>query len=436
MFAMALRNVRFQPGRLVSTLLAAFLGAGIVMAFASMFDTRSGPGVDETSGTSLEIAANVVGGYGTLLVFFSVASTMTVNVRQRAPELALLRSAGATPGQVRRMVIGESAVVALVGAALAVVPAWFGGRALLDVFKDTDQVAADVDYVFGTMALSMGFGTTLVAAVGGAFLAVRRATRSAIGRPEQPRTRGRLVTAGVLAVVALGLLAATDTLESDDPLLMAPAGYGAILLSVGLGMLAPTLLRFLTAPARGTLSGMTLRQGADRQSGVFLPLVSFVGMATGTLYIQTVASDTMKAAGVSQTVDDKNIETLNLVVVGIIVVFACVMLINGLYAATSERVREFGQLRLAGATPRQVLVTVFAEGLALTVLGVVLGTGAAVTGILAYSRARTGDLVPELSPALWIVIAAIAVASTLVTTLGTARHVLRVPAVEAASTGA
>ncbi|MFJ5772736.1 ABC transporter permease [Streptomyces sp. NPDC093094] len=436
MFAMALRNVRFQPGRLVSTLLATFLGAAIVMAFASMFDTRSAPGVDDTSATSLGIAANVVGGYGTLLVFFAVASTMTVNVRQRSGELTLLRAAGATPGQVRLMVVGESALVALVGAALAIVPAWFGGRALLDVFQDTDQVAPSVDYVFGAVALAMGFGTTLVAAVGGAFLAVRRATRSALGRTEQPRTRARTTGAVVLALVAAGLLAVTGTLEPDDPILMAPAGYGAILLSLGLGLLAPALLRILAAPARGTLSGMTLRQGADRQSGIFLPLVSFVGMATGTLYIQTVATDTLKASGLSQTVEDKNLETLNLVVVGIIVVFACVMLVNGLYAATSERVREFGQLRLAGATPRQVLGVVAAEGLALTVLGVVLGTGAAVAGILAYSRARTGDAVPELGPAIWVTIAVIAAASTLVTTLATARQVLRVPAVEAASAGA
>ncbi|MFI9154118.1 ABC transporter permease [Streptomyces sp. NPDC053367] len=244
------------------------------------------------------------------------------------------------------------------------------------------------------------------------------------------------MAAAVPAVAGIGLLAATGTFEPDDPLLMAPAGYGAILLSVGLGTAAPTLLGFLTAPVRGTLAGTALWQGADRQSGVLLPLVSFVGMAAGTLSLQTVASDTLRAAGGSRTVDDKNIETLNLVVVGIIVVFACVMLVNGLYAATSERVREFGQLRLAGATPRQVLLTVFAEGLALTVLGVVLGIGAALTGVVAYSRARTGDAVPELSPALWLVIASVAAASTLVTTLGTARHVLRVPAVEAASAGA
>ena len=65
-------------------------------------------------------------------MFFAIASTLTVNVRQRASELELLRCSGATPAQLKRMVVGEAVVVALVGAALAVGPAMLGGRALLE----------------------------------------------------------------------------------------------------------------------------------------------------------------------------------------------------------------------------------------------------------------------------------------------------------------
>ncbi|MYS53314.1 ABC transporter permease, partial [Streptomyces sp. SID6013] len=146
MFVLALRSIRRRPGRFLATLLSAFLGAGIIMTFNSMHDTAGQAGVDPVSSETLGTAAGVVGGYGTLLVFFAVASTLTVNVRQRTAELELLRCSGATPAQIKRMVVGEAVAVALVGAALAIGPAMLGGRALLGLFQDSGQVARSVDY--------------------------------------------------------------------------------------------------------------------------------------------------------------------------------------------------------------------------------------------------------------------------------------------------
>ena len=101
MFMLAMRSIGQRPGRFLATLLAAFLGAGIIMTFNSLYDTAGRPGVDPVSSDTLTTSASVVGGYGTLLVFFAVASTLTVNVRQRAGELELLRCSGATPGPIR-----------------------------------------------------------------------------------------------------------------------------------------------------------------------------------------------------------------------------------------------------------------------------------------------------------------------------------------------
>ena len=47
------------------------------------------------------------------MAMFVVASTFGFVVAARRRELGLLRLVGATPGQVRRMVLGESAVVAV-----------------------------------------------------------------------------------------------------------------------------------------------------------------------------------------------------------------------------------------------------------------------------------------------------------------------------------
>ncbi|NEB02704.1 FtsX-like permease family protein [Streptomyces sp. SID13726] len=431
MFMLAMRSIRQRPGRFLATLLAAFLGAGIIMTFNSLYDTAARPGVDPVSAGTLTTSASVVGGYGTLLVFFAVASTLTVNVRQRAGELELLRCSGATPGQIRRMVVGEAVAVALVGAVLAIGPAMLGGRALLDAFQDSGQVARSVDPSFGLVALMSGVDITLVAAAGAAFLAVRRATRG-------PRRRGRARTFLAYGALGLGAVSVTSTFafSATDEALMATPAYGAILLSVGFALLAPRLLkavldRLPLTGASGWLAVRNLRRRADHLSGILMSLILFTAVSVATLYMQGVESDAVRASGAVKSVDAKNLETLNLTVVGIIVVFVCVMLVNSLYAATTYRAREFGQQRLAGATPGQVLGTVGAEGLIFTAVGIFFGTVAALAGIIPFTVVRTDSVLPDQGLGVWWAVVSVAAAATIGTSLATAHRVLRAPAVTA-----
>ncbi|OSP42354.1 MULTISPECIES: ABC transporter permease [unclassified Streptomyces] len=436
MLVLALRSIRQRPGRFLATLLSAFLGAAIIMTFNSMHDTAGQPGVDAVSSDTLGTAAGVVGGYGTLLVFFAVASTLTVNVRQRAAELELLRCSGATPAQIKRMVVGEAAVVALVGAALAIGPAMLGGRALLDMFQDGGQVARSVEYSFGPIALLSGVDITLLAAVGAAFLAVRRVTRHGGGRAGARRfLAGAALATGVAGACATFLLSATDEM------LMAPAAYGAILLSVGFALLSPRLLkgvlrRLPLSGASGWLAVRNLRERSGELAGILVPLIMFTAVSTATITMQAVESDAVAASGLVKSVDAKNLETLNLTVVGIIAVFVCVMLVNSLYAATTYRSREFGQQRLAGATPGQVLGVVGAEGAILTVTGVFLGTVAALAGVVPFTVVRTDGVLPEQFLGTWLVMVSVTAAVTFGTSLSTARRVLHTPAVRAVAPAA
>ncbi|WP_210587093.1 FtsX-like permease family protein [Streptomyces sp. GESEQ-35] len=431
MFVLAMRSIRQRPGRFLATMLAAFLGAAVIMTFNSMHDTAGQPGIDSTSSETLSLSASVVGGYGTLLVFFAVASTLTVNVRQRAAELELLRCSGATPAQIKRMVVGEAVAVALVGAVLAIGPAMLGGQLLLDVFQDSGQVAGSVDHSFGPIALNSGVGITLLAAAGAAFLAVRRATH----RRER---RGGARKFFAYAALVLGAVAATSTfaMSATDEALMAAPAYGAILLSVGFALLATRLLKGLLdrlslSGASGWLAVRNLRERADHLAGILMSLILFTAVSTATLTMQAVESDTVEKLGIVKDVDAKNLETLNFTVVGIIVAFVCVMLINSLYAATTYRAREFGQQRLAGATPGQVLGMVGAEGLVLTVTGVFFGTVAALAGIVPFTVVRSDEVLPGQFFGIWIAVVAIAAVVTMGTGLATTRRVLRTPAVEA-----
>lgn len=428
---LSLRSIRHRPGRFLATLLSAFLGAAIIMTFNSMHDTAAQDGVDSTSSETLSTAAGVVGGYGTLLVFFAVASTLTVNVRQRAAELELLRCSGATPAQLKRMVVGEAVVVALVGAALAIGPAMLGGGALLDLFQDSGQVAESVPHDFGPIALISGIDITLLASAGAAFLAVRRATRG-----QEKRGGARKFLAYAALLVGAASVTSTFAFSASDAALMAPPAYGAILLSVGFALLAPRLLegvlnRLPLSGASGWLAVRNLRERAGQLAGILMSLILFTAVATATLTMQAVESDTVEALGITKSIDDKTLETLNFTVVGIIVVFVCVMLVNSLYAATSYRSREFGQQRLAGATPGQVLGTVGVEGLILTVTGVVLGALAALAGIIPFTVVRSDEVLPGEVYGIGLAVVAVAAAVTLGTGLVTARRMLRTPAVGA-----
>ncbi|WP_030863919.1 FtsX-like permease family protein [Streptomyces sp. NRRL S-37] len=436
MFVLAMRSIRQRPGRFLATLLSAFLGAAIIMMFHSMHDTAGQPGVDPVSSDTLGTAAGVVGGYGTLLVFFAVASTLTVNVRQRTAELELLRCSGATPAQIKRMVVGEAAAVALAGAALAIGPAMLGGRALLDMFQDGGQVARSVEYSFGPIALMSGVHITLLAAAGAAFLAVRRVTR----RGRERAGARRVLAYGTLAAGAAGA-GSTFFFSATDEMLMAPPAQGAIMLSVGLALMAPRLLKGVLARlalggAGGWLAVRNLRQRAGELAGILVSLIMFTAVSTATITMQAVESDAVAASGLVKSVDAKNLETLNLTVVGIIAVFVCVMLVNSLYAATTYRSREFGQQRLAGATPGQVLRVVGTEGVILTVTGVLLGTSAALAGVVPFTVVRTDGVLPDQFLGTWLAMVAVTAAVTLGTSLGTARRVLRTPAVRAVAQAA
>jgi putative ABC transport system permease protein len=221
---------------------------------------------------------------------------------------------------------------------------------------------------------------------------------------------------------------------------MAPAVYGAVAISFGLALFAPTLVGAVMAPFEGALartggsgylSAHNLRRRASEMSGVLMPMILFVGLSSGTLYMQAVENDLLAASGAAKSMEDKTLETLNLVVVGIIAVFACIMLVNSLYAAVSYRGGEFGQQRLAGATPGQVLGMIGIEGLVLTVTGVALGSVAGLAGILPFASLRTDSMLPDQGPLMWLGIAAVAAMATIATGLGTARRALRTPAVEA-----
>lgn len=98
-------------------------------------------------------------------------------------------------------------------------------------------------------------------------------------------------------------------------------------------------------------------------------------------------------------------------------VFVCVLLVNSLYAETTYRAREFGQQRLTGATPGQVLGTVGVEGAILTATAIFFGTAAGLAGIIPFTTVRTDAVLPGQGLGIWVAIVAVGVAATLGTSV-------------------
>jgi putative ABC transport system permease protein len=447
MFRLALTSMRYRLGGLTASFLNVLLGATILMAFASLFDTGMAAGVSDADETLLTTMAWVVGGWGVLIVAFGVAATLNLSVRQRATEIALLKSANATPAQIGRMVIGEVVVVSVVASVLAIPGAYLVGRAVLAALVDTGQVASGIDYTFGVLALGIGLGNTFLAAAIAAFITARRAatvsTREALlsAAVDRPRLGKKRVAFGVLFLLA-GVDAAvlTATIFKDEGFTTeALAGQACINTSIGLALFAPTLLRFvarlvgpplrLLSGAGGYLATVNVRQRAHRTAGVLMPIIMFIGMAAGSLYMQEIQNNANATVG--QTSDEKAVETLNFIIVSMIAVFAAVVLVNIAITSTLYRRREFGQDRLIGSTPSQVMRMLSVETLVVAITGVIFGAVAALAAVIPYSIALTDKAVPDVGPEIGVGVLAAAIVLTFVANLGAGRRAIHPPALEA-----
>ena len=164
--------------------------------------------------------------------------------------------------------------MAIVAAALATAPAILGGSLLLELLKDTEQVGAGVDHAFGPIAVGMGLGITFVAATIAAVAAARRAARMraqeavvAAAHDDPPMSRKRIVAAALFLLLGLDLAVVTATvMRGKGADAMATAGQASIFFAIGLSLLAPALVRRVTARLAGPLAGRPAPAATSRRS--------------------------------------------------------------------------------------------------------------------------------------------------------------------------
>jgi len=188
---------------------------------------------------------------------FLIFNTLSMTVSERLGEVALLRAAGATAGQVYRLVISVAAAIGVVGSTLGIlvglglsaVATWYVRS--IDGFPLDELVVPPGAIV---IALGIGFLTTVVSSIEPAQRAARvrpvEALRTgrdqAIG--ERARLRWLIVVFAVVAGAAV-LLSPTD---------VGPAGVIRSLVVYGLLLLAALCVPLLLGPL-GRLVGLAIR---------------------------------------------------------------------------------------------------------------------------------------------------------------------------------
>ncbi|MET7413732.1 ABC transporter permease [Streptomyces rubiginosohelvolus] len=232
-----------------------------------------------------------------------VASTFSYAVAQRRREFGLLRTAGATPGQIRRTVLAESVLVGVAASAAGTLLG-AGGAPLL-VRRMTEAGLAPSWFALGdpSWPLHTAFWTGVSVATAAALVSCHRAGRTtptealreaAVDSRVMPVSRW----AAAVLVLLLGLGLPALALATDPGDLLGRKSYitRPMILIVGCALLAPVLVRpvgrLLTwLPARlpgatGVLVRENTAAGVRRTAAVAAPVLITVALAvslTGTV---------------------------------------------------------------------------------------------------------------------------------------------------------
>jgi len=132
---------------------------------------------DRAQLSDLAALFGIMSGVSMFMAIFVVGSTFGFVVATRRRQLGLLRLVGATPRQVRLMVLGESAVVAVLAAALGGLVGTVAAPAFLEVVRWKGLLSLHLDLPAPWLAWSIAGPSGIVVALLGAWRSSKRASR-------------------------------------------------------------------------------------------------------------------------------------------------------------------------------------------------------------------------------------------------------------------
>ena len=262
------------------------------------------PDRDREALTAMNALFGTAGGVTAFVSVFVVASTFAFAVAQRRKEFALLRTAGATPAQIRRSVLAEALAVGTLASAAGCALGSYGAPLL--AARVADEGLAPAWFTIGahTWPYHAAFWTGLLVALCGATAASWRAGRTAptealreAAADSGPLTRGRLLCGAALLLAAAVTLALSLTADPSDLLHRKTYISRPMLLITAAALLAPLVLRPLTRllscfpSAVGMLVRANTATGVRRTAALAAPVLVTVALAGSLLGATATLND-------------------------------------------------------------------------------------------------------------------------------------------------
>ncbi|MFE2556577.1 FtsX-like permease family protein [Streptomyces sp. NPDC059352] len=253
------------------------------------------PQRDARALVGLNALLGTTGGVTAFVSVFVVASTFAFAVALRRREFGLLRTAGATPGQVRRMLLGEATALGVLASATGCTLGALGAPLLARTLVDGGLAPEWFAVGDAVWPFHLAFWTGLTVALAGAVAASRRAGKvgpTAALREADVDTDvlplGRALLGTGLLLTGLGLLVWTCVTEPSELLKRKTYTTLPMLLIGGVALLSPILVRPVARLLRlrgavGTLVRENSAASVRRTAAVAAPVLVTVALA-GTLF--------------------------------------------------------------------------------------------------------------------------------------------------------
>jgi len=259
----------------------------------------------ESGAENLIVLSAVFGGLAISVALFVVATTLGLSVQQRQRELAMLRAIGTTPGQLRRMVIGEAMVMSVFATALGCLLGRYFGAWLYGELAGNGVVPAAMRFRTEWIPMVVAVGSGLLISLAGAFVAARRAART---RPTEAladaaiQRRWLSPVRLILAVLCFGggtALFIVTIAVMDGPAAASTSGPAVLLWAIGFALLGPGVTKVMAAVLRpplrlltgnaGWLAARNTKTRTVRMAAVVVPIMLATGIATANIYLQTTS---------------------------------------------------------------------------------------------------------------------------------------------------
>jgi putative ABC transport system permease protein len=304
------------------------LPAGVRVETAQENSERGSDEVREALGfleTMLLVFAFVAIFVGAFLIF----NTFSITVAQRIAEFGMLRTLGASRGQILRSVVSEATVIGLLGALLGIAGGFLIAILLKALFQAIGADLPTTDLVLKSRTVIVSLLVGVLVTVGSSLIPALRSTRvppiaamhAEIAVPSRRRRLVNALLAVLLGVIGMGMIVAGLFGGADGDAAAGLMGVGAVLFVIAVSLFSPALVRPLAAVAGAPmerlrrLTGRLARENAQRNPGrtaitaaalmIGLALVAFVTIFAAGLKdsISAAVDDTFQGDLVIQNTD-------------------------------------------------------------------------------------------------------------------------------------